>query len=250
MARCEPSCERFANVSARSLRPRIRIGQFMTPKPTRTDDDRESWTKYVMPLGSLLVAAVALLFSTVTYFEQAELESRQRAIAREIDERQSAPVLVGGVERRLRGHRIRVVPETGAAFHKLAERLLWDADKLVVPVRNVGAGTAVLPYSRVWFDQDNKQCVGTLSVPTGARVWDWKRSSEPGTTLCCQASPGNSYIGSLPMNTGSRCRRQRQRRSYFGTPMPWDGLPAGPASAIGAGGEAPDGHSTTCGTAC
>lgn len=235
--------------------PRAR-GQIVTSTPTPTDDGQKNGPKGVergsllVALGSVLVAAVALVFSFVTYRDQAELESRQRAIAREIDERQAAPVLVGGVERPLRGRRIRVVPETGAQFRKPAERLLWDAEKLVIPVRNVGAGTAVLPFSRVWFDEDNRQCEGPLSVVTGARVWDWEEKFRAGYYV---VRPGESWqlIYREPADEDWEQMSQKMSVTFllrYTDALGW--FARWTCLSYTRGCANPDGRSTMCDTAC
>jgi hypothetical protein len=100
----------------------------------------------LLAFASVVVAVVALSQSSSTAREQQELQ-------REIEERQSAPLLVPGVEHemRLKRQRFQIVGSHRQVV-KLANflRIYWDPKKpeeepyIVVPMRNAGEAVAIV----------------------------------------------------------------------------------------------------------
>jgi hypothetical protein len=103
-----------------------------------------------LALVSIAVAGLALHSSQRTEDEQEEFQ-------REIEERQSAPLLVPGVELGLRGKQITFGTESGQVT-KYAHRLLTQEDPLlvVIPMRNAGEGVAILLFE---FFQKVDDCI-------------------------------------------------------------------------------------------
>jgi hypothetical protein len=112
-------------------------------------------------LLSVGVGAIAIAVSVWTFWRQQDTTDEQAAFERdvveaqaafqtEIEERQSAPLLVPGVELRDRGKRITVFTESGVV-KKRADRLLIGGRpaRLIIPMRNVGEGVAILLRERV-----------------------------------------------------------------------------------------------------
>jgi hypothetical protein len=125
--------------------------------------------------ASAAVACVAILVSCQTADDQSAdqkaTEKRQANAARQqaqfqtnIEERQSAPRLTPGVRLSDRGKMITVYPDSGGRIRKRADRLTIERNppyRIVMPVRNVGLGVAILL-------QEYVSTVETCHPPPGA----------------------------------------------------------------------------------
>lgn len=94
---------------------------------------------------SALFALVSVGLALWALIQSEHTADDQNRFERDIEERQSAPVLAAGTELRQRGKR-RVVYTENARVKKRADRLLIDsnAGRVVMPVRNTGQGVATL----------------------------------------------------------------------------------------------------------
>jgi hypothetical protein len=90
--------------------------------------------------AALLVACGALGWSAFTWIQQNQVEDRQARFQRDVEERQSAPLLVPGVAPGERGRRITVPIKKRAGELKISAK----PPRIVMPMRNVGEGVAVL----------------------------------------------------------------------------------------------------------
>ena len=123
---------------------------------------KEKWKDFSAPqLLSVGIGVFAIAVSVWTFERQQNAGDKQAAFERgvveaqaqfqaEIEERQSAPLLVPGVEINDRGKYITVFTESGPVG-KRADRLLIveDPGRLIIPMRNVGEGVAILLRERV-----------------------------------------------------------------------------------------------------
>jgi hypothetical protein len=121
------------------------------------DERKFNWKEIrLADLLSVGVAGLAIAVSIWTFERQREASDKQvaferriadaqAAFEREVEERQSAPLLVPGAELRDRGRRISVYIGSGF-LRKRAEQLFVEERpaRLVLPVRNVGEGVAIL----------------------------------------------------------------------------------------------------------
>lgn len=86
--------------------------------------------------------------------DQRKMDAKKQArFERQVEERQSAPLLAPGVEPSMKTRRGVAIASSSGDFAKpVAADLLWgDGTQLVVPVRNVGAGLASLNGSQPVF---------------------------------------------------------------------------------------------------
>ena len=107
-----------------------------------------------------VIAALAAIYVAVDANTQAgHTEAAQRSFTAEIEERESAPVLAPDVEPRLYAKPVTVPTDVGTVKKRRAERLFVNPDtpQVIVPMRNVGDGVAVIPVT-VSFRDD---CPGT-----------------------------------------------------------------------------------------
>jgi hypothetical protein len=91
----------------------------------------------------------------------------QDRFQRAIEERQSAPLLVPGIEPDQRGKEITLYPEIGEPFRKVADRLVIDekygGTRIVIPMWNAGLGVAILMGSVSVMPDCTKSLAGMAS---------------------------------------------------------------------------------------
>jgi hypothetical protein len=116
------------------------------------------WINALAAVATLAVAVVAFFVARSADREAARTAKAQRVFEAEIEERQAAPVLAPDVEPELQGKDVKVATSYGKVS-KRAERLNFiEADDfvkphqekgippmIIVPMRNVGDGVAVIP---------------------------------------------------------------------------------------------------------
>src|ERR1700737_1875659 len=73
---------------------------------------------------TLGVSAIALIVSSQANNRQDSLQRQAERLQQQVDEQQSAPLLIPGVEASKRGQRIVVIAQSGERIPKLADRLL------------------------------------------------------------------------------------------------------------------------------
>ena len=104
--------------------------------------------------AATVVVAVSALFVALAADRQASRTAdAQRAFQKQVEERQSAPVLAPGVEPELTAKRVTVASGWGTVANRRAERLMFVSGdeetgapaRVVMPMRNVGEGVAVVP---------------------------------------------------------------------------------------------------------
>lgn len=149
--------------------------------------------KHSIEIAAVVVALVSAAGALWAVLEADQANDAADAVARQqqafeadVEERESAPVLAPDVEPELRGKPIRVPTDRGTFTKNRAERLLVHiiqnrpADEptpqIVVPMRNVGAGLAVVPV--------------TLSFPTTCPVEPPKRDLP-----VFESGQGGRYLG-------------------------------------------------------
>jgi hypothetical protein len=100
--------------------------------------------------ASLVLGLIGLARSEDNAERTSTIEARQRAFAREVEERQSAPVLAPDIEPAAMGRTISVATNYGTRT-KRAERMNVFHEngvfQIIMPMRNVGNGVAVVPFT-------------------------------------------------------------------------------------------------------
>lgn len=127
------------------------------------------------PLGftAVLLAGLSVVLAIVAFVVSCSASERQEKFQRDVEERQSAPLLVPGVPLDQRGKKIVFYPEAGGPLEKRADKLFLSdkPTRTIVPVRNAGEGMAILLGERFKLlescDDAAIESVGAPDAPLG-----------------------------------------------------------------------------------